>query len=487
MSIAEALDLAREAREYKDTHKLLYFDPYPFQKRFADNSLHYSQLLQCSANRIGKSEIGAEIMASHLTGIYPDWWEGRRFLRPIKGWAAGINNDKTRDIVQSKLCGEPGNPTDWGKGFIPKDCLGETVRKPGVPNALQGVYVKHVSEGWSYLAFKSYEQEAVGFMGESVDVIWLDEEPKQEIYTQALTRTLDRKGILYMTFTPENGVTEVVGQFMNDLKPGQFMMSATWDDASDEILTIGGKPGHLDKKMREQILQAYPPHEREMRSKGIPRMGSGLVFDVVDENIMCEPFEIPDYYMRGCGIDFGYEHPTAAVLGAYNPDNDCIYIHDTYRVETQTPDIHALALKARGCDWIPVFWPHDGNRADGYGGQTLAEQYRKIGINMHYENFSNPPGLGDGEGEGGNQVSPGLMEMLARMQTGRLKVFKNQSEWFEEKRMYHRKDGKIVTKRDDLMSASRYLVMSLRHFVSKKYMFQSKKKIDYNKSQRYIV
>ena len=485
MSIAEALDLAREANEYKDTHKLKYFDPYPFQKRFVDASIDCSQLLLMAANRIGKSEIGAEIMAGHLTGIYPDWWGGRRFTKTIKGWAAGINNDKTRDIVQAKLCGEPGNPNDWGKGFIPKDCLGETVRKPGVPNALQGVYVKHISGGWSYLAFKSYEQEAVGFMGESVDVVWLDEEPKQEIYTQALTRTLDKRGLLYMTFTPENGVTEVVGQFMNDLKDGQFMMSASWDDASDEILTIGGRSGHLDKKTREQILNAFPPHERDMRSKGVPMLGSGLVYPISDEEIMCERRELAPHWMRGCGLDFGWDHATAAVFSAYDPDSDIVYIYDVYKQKKLTPDVHALTLKNKNCDWIPVFWPHDGNRSDGYGGQTLAEIYRKVGVNMHYEHFSNPPGIGDSEGDGGNQVNPGVLEILQRMQTGRLKVFKDLSDWFEEKRMYHRKDGKIVTKNDDLMSATRYSVMSLRHFVSMKYMEQSKRKIEYK--QRWIV
>jgi phage terminase large subunit-like protein len=485
MDVAESLSLVNQAFEYKDTNKLRYFDPYPYQKRFADASSYSHQLLLMAANRIGKSEIGAEIMASHLTGIYPDWYEGRKFDRPIKAWAAGINNDKTRDILQAKLCGEPGNPEQWGKGFIPKECLGETIRKPGVPNALQGVYVKHKTGKWSYLGFKSYEMEAIGFMGESVDVVWLDEEPKQEIYTQALTRTLDRRGLLYMTFTPENGVTEVVNQFMNDLKDGQFMMMASWDDASSSIKTVGGNPGHLDEKTMEQILAAFPPHEREMRSKGVPSLGSGLIYPIPDEDIVCEPFEIPPHYLRGCGLDFGWDHATAAVFSAYNEDTDTLFLYDSYKQRKMTPDIHALSLKGKGCGWIPVFWPHDGNRSDGYGGQTLAELYRKVGVNMHYEHFSNPPGIGEGEGDGGNQVSPGVMEILQRLQTGRLKVFKNLYDWFEEKRMYHRKDGKIVTKNDDLMAATRYAVMSLRHFVSQKYMVQSKSRLQYK--QKWIV
>jgi hypothetical protein len=54
------------------------------------------------------------------------------------------------------------------------------------------------------------------------------------------------------------------------------------------------------------------------------------------------------------------------------------------------------------------------------------------------------------------------MEMLDRMQTGRLKVFSNCVEFLEERRMYHRKDGKVVKERDDTISAVRYAVMMKR-------------------------
>jgi hypothetical protein len=49
------------------------------------------------------------------------------------------------------------------------------------------------------------------------------------------------------------------------------------------------------------------------------------------------------------------------------------------------------------------------------------------------------------------------------MQAGRFKVMSHLVEWFEEKRTYHRKDGIIVKKRDDLMSATRVAYMMRRH------------------------
>ena len=54
------------------------------------------------------------------------------------------------------------------------------------------------------------------------------------------------------------------------------------------------------------------------------------------------------------------------------------------------------------------------------------------------------------------------MAMLARMQMGKLKVFKHLNDWFEEFRLYHRKDGKVVKEGDDLMAATRYGTMMLR-------------------------
>ena len=63
----------------------------------------------------------------------------------------------------------------------------------------------------------------------------------------------------------------------------------------------------------------------------------------------------------------------------------------------------------------------------------------------------------------GNGVEAGIMDMLDRMQTGRWKVADNLSQWLEEFRMYHRKDGKVIKERDDLICASRYALMMLRH------------------------
>jgi len=294
-------------------------------------------------------------------------------------------------------------------------------------------------------------------MGEAVDVVWLDEEPPQGIYSQSLTRTADKGGIVFMTFTPEQGMTETVAQFVNNLKEGQALITAGWDDAP-----------HMTKEIREQILSALPPHERKMRERGIPQLGSGLVFPIVEEDILCDPIDIPTHWPRLCGIDFGWDHPTAVVWITWDRDTDIVYIYDCYAMRQETVPVHASAINGRG-KWIPVVWPMDGRQADKGSGKNLTDQYKRESVNMLRDHFSNPPSNGMKEGSGGNSVEAGIMEILTRMQTKRLKIFRNQSKLLEELRMYHRKDGKIVPAHDDVISAMRYCVMSLRKARIKNY------------------
>ena len=453
--LERAVQIAKELERRKATNRMAEYTPYEYQVKFHNTTAQ--QRLLMAGNRIGKSFCGAMEMAYHLTGLYPDWWEGKKFVRPIRAWAGGASNETTRDICQKELVGQPDDPTARGTGSIPLNLIGETVRKAGVPNAMNSLVIKHVTGGWSRLAFKAYEMGKEKWMGETVDVVWLDEEPPSSIYTQSLTRTADKGGIVYMTFTPESGMTETVAQFVNNLRKGQALIQAGWDDAP-----------HMTKVVREQILSALPPHERKMRERGIPQLGSGLVFPIAEENIVCEPFEIPSYWPRIVGLDFGWNHPTAATWAAWDRDTDTAYIYDSYAMSQESVPIHASAIKARG-NWIPCIWPMDGRQADKGSGKSLTEQYRVEGVNMTKEHFSNPPPQGAKEHTGGNSVEAGVQDMLTRFQTNRLKIFANQSKLLEEMRMYHRKDGKIVPINDDVISAMRYGILSLRKARVKNY------------------
>jgi len=418
-----------------------------------------------AANRIGKSFCGAAEMSYHLTGIYPKWWGGRVYTQPITAWAGGVSNETTRDIVQAELLGSPDDPDAFGSGAIPKNYIIKTERKPGVPNAKSVALVRHVSGGNSSLHFKAYEMGVEKWQGRSVDVVWLDEEPSRELYSQSVTRTLDRRGMVYMTFTPEAGMTETVAAFVNNIQDGQSLVNATWDDASEKIHSLNGENGHLSESVMKQILSAYSPHEREMRRYGRPSIGSGLIFPVNEENLMVDPIVLEDHWPRIAAIDFGWDHPTAVVWCAIDREEDTFYIYDCHRESKASPAVHAKIISRRP-HFIPVAYPHDGNRRDSMGNPGLAEQYRALGCNFLLAHFSNPPALGLDKGS--NSVEEGLMAMLQSMEAGKFKVFSTLSDWFEEFRMYHRKSGKVVPFRDDLMSATRYAFQSQRFAVSDK-------------------
>lgn len=209
---------------------------------------------------------------------------------------------------------------------------------------------------------------------------------------------------------------------------------------------------HLTEPERQRILDSYPPHERDARAKGLPQLGSGRIFPVDEAWISVDAFETPPHWPLLGGIDFGWDHPTAAVRIAWDRDADAVYITHCYRVRHATPVVHAAALKAWGV--IPWAWPRDGLN-DTAAGENLAQQYGDQGLSM----LPDPAAFEDG----GNSVEAGLMQMLDRMQTGRLKVFAHLADWFDEFRLYHRKDGRVVKEYDDLMAATRYALMMLRH------------------------
>ena len=176
-----------------------------------------------AANRVGKTEgAGGYEMTCHLTGHYPHWWEGRRFTGPVRAWAAGKTNETTRDVPQLTLLGpvvyEGARKLVAGTGLIPGDRLAAPSWKAGVDNMVDTIRVKHESGGWSILGMKAYKQGRGSFEGTAQHVVWLDEEPPDDVYGECLIRTATTNGITMITFTPLEGLSKVVLQFM----PAEF-------------------------------------------------------------------------------------------------------------------------------------------------------------------------------------------------------------------------------------------------------------------------
>ena len=162
-----------------------------------------------AANRVGKTYSAAYEAACHATLSYPDWWEGKRFTHSTLGWVVSHTNETSRDIVQKELLG-----TDVGTGLIPADSISKiTYRQAGVSNVVDTVKVR-CPHGLSTISFRTFDQGWRKFQGAAPEFIWLDEEPEDfRIYTECLTRVLTSKGIIFVTFTPLLGETDLVRHF----------------------------------------------------------------------------------------------------------------------------------------------------------------------------------------------------------------------------------------------------------------------------------
>ena len=192
---------------------------YPRHLEFFQAGAEHRERLFLAANRVGKTEgAGGYETALHLTGKYPAWWPGRRFDHAVQCWAAGKTNETVRDIVQTKLLGRvawDANAKGFeGTGLVPGDDIGSIGWKSGVPDLADTVKVRHVSGGWSVLGLKSYQQGRGSFEGTEQDCIWLDEEPPMDVYVECLVRTMTTNGLILLTFTPLEGMSDVVLAFL---------------------------------------------------------------------------------------------------------------------------------------------------------------------------------------------------------------------------------------------------------------------------------
>ena len=184
------MTLLEEARRRESRTELYRYDPYPKQREFHSAGAEHRERLLMAGNQVGKSYCGCAEDALHLTGLYPDWWEGRRFDRPTKGWVGSETTEVVRDGVQRLLIGDPKDRGAWGTGLIPGDLIvGNPSMKRGVADAIDGVLIKHVSGGHSSLGFKSYDQGREKWQAETLDFVHFDEEPPLRIYMEGITRT----------------------------------------------------------------------------------------------------------------------------------------------------------------------------------------------------------------------------------------------------------------------------------------------------------
>ena len=210
----------------------------------------------------------------------------------------------------------------------------------------------------------------------------------------------------------------------------KYVVMCTWDEVP-----------HLTAAAKKELWNSIPPYQRDARSKGIPQLGSGAIYPVPESDFTVDPFTIPIHWPKGYGMDVGWNY-TACVWGAWDRQNDVLYLYHSYKRSQAEPSVHVAAIKAAG-DWIPGFIdPASRGRSQRDGSQLLAD-YLMLGLKLTTAD---------------NGVESGLYSVWNRLSTGRLKVFKNLGNWFEEFRLYRRDEkGQVVKENDHLMDSLRYM------------------------------
>jgi phage terminase large subunit-like protein len=462
--------MEEKARRLKETVLARHFAAlYPWQHKLNSATAEYHSCMLMAANQVGKSRTGCLLDAYHLTGDYPDDWTGHRFTAPTVCWLLGYSGEKTRDLLQNKLFGRLNGQVFEG-GYIKASDIIDYKSMSGTSGAAREVRVKHKSGGISICQFWSYSQGQHALMGDVVDWYHIDEEPKDKnIYPQVLTRTINgdqgKGGRGILTFTPENGRTELVVQFMDTPGTSDYLQRATWDDAP-----------HLTTETKERLLEQYPKWQRDMRSKGEPLLGAGLIFDIDDATIKCQPIECPPHWWIIDGLDFGWDHPQAHVQLWWDKDTDVIYLAHAWKKSQKKP-YEAWAVVKSWAKGVPTAWPNDGLQHEKGSGEEQRKYYSDEGWLMLEEKATWETG--------GMSVEQGLVELYRAMDDGKFKVFSHISDFFAEKMNYHRDEkGHIVKVQDDILDAIRYAWMMKRFAIQKCNIADNKRKpINYPKAR----
>lgn len=217
-------------------------------------------------------------------------------------------------------------------------------------------------------------------------------------------------------------------------RSARLIVNCDWADAP-----------HLTEDEKRIRLETTAPYMRDARSKGIPSLGSGVVYPVQESEVKVNDFEIPKHWLWAWGMDAGGgAKATAAVFACLNRETDIAYITSVYKRASAEIRLHADAFEKRGAKWMPGVGDCSALYMTADDVAQLLTLYQDYGLDLT---------LAD------KAVETGIDEVWTRLSTGRLKVFASCTAWFEEYRFYRRDEkGRIVKKNDHVMDATRYLV-----------------------------
>lgn len=450
-----------EIAEDMKFNALKYFRPFEHQLKFFKTGTSERRGI-LAANRIGKTVSTCYETAMHLTGRYPEWWQGKRFDKPVNVMMAGEGWTQVALVLQNEMLGtnDVKIQDSLGCGAIPRDCIVfDTMRNDGA-NCL-GVEVKHTSGANSYLLFANYTQEVRQMQGFKLNLAIFDEQPPDDFFSEIVTRTATTQGQVLCSFTPLKGLNGLVSKFWNR-EEGYEHIRVSWDDVPE--YDPWGEP-FLLQSTRLQLERDYLPHERDARRNGVPVMGKGAVFQIRN----WPTYKTGDYDFRGTmglhriiALDLGLVNDKTVIsLMYWDPNEREAWLHTQIVVkgtEEANPANWIQHLMRPEVYGTPIVLPPDAGTPGRYtmNSQSLREFLESYELNVYPDPIRNPP---DESGKTTNHKSYGVNTMRQMLEIGTLHVNENCVEFLREAQNYYADEKGRFSDPDDCIDSARYALL----------------------------
>lgn len=458
----ELMDLSIEIADDMKYFQLKYFRPFEHQlKFFATGYSERRGIL--AANRIGKTVSTCYETAMHLTGLYPNWWEGYRFDKPITCMVAGEGWSQVALVLQNELLGTQDIKIteNIGTGAIPRHCIiTDTMRNDGANNI--GVEIKHVSGGKSYLLFANYTQEVRQLQGFKLNLAVFDEQPPDDFFSEIVTRTATTQGKVLCSFTPLKGLNGLVSKFWNK-EEGYDYIRVSWEDVPE--YDPWGQP-FLLKETRRQLERDYLPHEREARIAGKPVMGKGAVFQLNNwptyKSGEFNFYNMPNIH-RVISLDLGLVNDKTVISLIYwDPYEKTAYLHKQIVVqgtEEAVPTQYINHLLRPEVFGTPIVLPSDASTPGRYtmSSNSIRELFEQYELNVYEKAIMNPP---DSQGRVTNHKAYGINQMRQMLEVGSLYINETCTHFLNEAQNYFVDEKGRFSDPDDCIDSCRYGILA---------------------------
>ena len=277
-------------------------------------------------NRSGKTECGAVEAVRMALGTNP--------FRPnradVFGWVVSLSQQVQRDVAQKKIL-----------HYLPKDRIADIVMLSGRKDApetgiIDQIFVKNAFGGISVIGFKSCDQGREKFQGSSLDFVWFDEEPPEDIYRECLMRVFDKKGDVFGTMTPLKGLTFIYDEI--------YLNKRANPEIWYEFMEWADNP-HLDAGEIQLLESAMDEAELQSRRFGKFAAAEGLVYPEFDEHThVIDPFPVPPEWQDKVSIDPGLKNPLSAHWYAVDFDGN-VYVVAEHYAAGKDIDYHAARIR----------------------------------------------------------------------------------------------------------------------------------------------